>query len=511
AAEGWVGCDAPAPTTEICNLRDDDCNGFVDDVVGRGAPCLREAELPDGVHGCPGVKLCVPGEEQLHCTAPLPVPERCNLADDDCDGEVDEDFPQLGQPCPVGQGSCLRIGAFVCDPQEGTARCSAVPGEQQAEVCNYADDDCDGFTDEDFRSIAAGGDGVEGAAGDLDAYTDPEHCGACGRSCLGLFPHATARCAAGQPLPACVVESCEPGFFRAAATVCLPLEDPSCQLCAADLHCQLPGNRCLELDGGRHCGRDCAAGNLYGTAAGWCPEGFGCQPLPELGEGVAQCLPVSGSCSCRRPDEAGATRSCLSRGELGACAGLQLCDPETGWSPCSAAPPAAEVCNGQDDDCDGALDEEVAAPEEPCRQAGDHGSCPGEWRCAGEQGWQCSAAEPQAESCNYRDDDCDDTTDEGFLDPESGAYLGPEDCGRCGFSCAGAVLYAAAAACALEDGAAVCVAEQCAEGFFSPPGTRRICIPTAAGFDCSPCLDDAHCDGLAGGRCLPQGEEGRFC
>ena len=35
------------------------------------------------------------------------VPELCNGADDDCDGDIDEDFPEKGQPCDDGLlGAC---------------------------------------------------------------------------------------------------------------------------------------------------------------------------------------------------------------------------------------------------------------------------------------------------------------------------------------------------------------------------------------------------------------------
>src|SRR5690606_28690563 len=86
-----------------------------------------------------------------------------------------------------------------------------------------------------------------------------------------------------------------------------------------------------------------------------------------------------------------------------ACVGGELiCDGAVG--------PTPEVCNGLDDDCDGAADDglDVGAP---C--GSDEGECipgfrvcrDGEIVCDGEVG-------PMAESCNALDDDCDGDVDE---------------------------------------------------------------------------------------------------
>lgn len=81
--------DAP----EICNLKDDDCDGRMDE--GARAECgigwCRRLAV-----GCDGAS-CTPGKAQK---------ERCNLLDDDCDGDVDEDPDALceaGLTCRVGR------------------------------------------------------------------------------------------------------------------------------------------------------------------------------------------------------------------------------------------------------------------------------------------------------------------------------------------------------------------------------------------------------------------------
>src|SRR5690606_29808528 len=156
--------------------------------------------------------------------------------------------------------------------------------------------------------------------------------------------------------------------------------------------------RCLSFDDGKFCGRDCSAGNAHGIAAGECAEGFSCETFPEL-DGAQQCVPSSGSCSCLEGDR-GALRTCQVHDDDGTCFGTQSCVPETGWSVCSASAPEPETCNGQDDDCDGQIDEGVSEPEEACANTVGDDTCSAPWLCNGAAGWVCNAATPSAEVCN---------------------------------------------------------------------------------------------------------------
>jgi len=92
------------PTPETCANpgRDDDCNGVVDDVSGLNVSCLAATT---GGGTCPGTQQCQSG--QLSCVQqPLPS-ELCNGRDDDCDGKVDETF--LFDTDRMHCGNCVTV------------------------------------------------------------------------------------------------------------------------------------------------------------------------------------------------------------------------------------------------------------------------------------------------------------------------------------------------------------------------------------------------------------------
>jgi|GEM_PF-3016102 len=147
---------------EVCNGRDDNCVGGVDEGFDVGGDCTAGLGLCEG----DGVKVCNATGTGTVCDAQPDDPENelCDGLDNDCDGFVDEDFG-LGATCQVGVGACLSgQGTVVCLPDK-SAGCSAQPGEPSTDVCDAIDNDCDGRVD----NVPQGTDSV---CPDLDTVID---------------------------------------------------------------------------------------------------------------------------------------------------------------------------------------------------------------------------------------------------------------------------------------------------------------------------------------------------
>jgi hypothetical protein len=388
-------------------------------VDGRSRACFQS----NAWGTCTGVETCAPTQGWSACTAAVPAAEQCNGRDDDCDGVVDDGVVPPTQPCVNANAAGVCVGSWVCRAGGSGAvawQCTApVPAP---EACDYRDNDCDGDTDEDFRD----------ATGE---YFRVDNCGVCGYSCVGLIEHATMTCDTARATPACVVGGCAPGYYQQGDFACLPVTTDTCRVCETDANCPVPGDRCLDLDGGRFCGYDCAAGNRHGTPAGVCPEGYACVTDPQ-NAAIRQCRPLSGSCSCLAGD-AGRTRTCVRSNASGTCYGTETCQPASGWGTCTARVPALEVCNGVDDDCNG-FEDDVSGRGAACQVTatlpdGVH-SCAGVRVCqTGSTALVCNAPTPTVERCNYRDDDCDGQTDEAFPTLYQSCSAGVGACQRYGF------------------------------------------------------------------------------
>ena len=216
----------------------------------------------------------------------------------------------------------------------------------------------------DVQDVAL--DGLDGL--DADTFTPP-----------GKGPYESceqsAECSSGWCLPTrdgkqCSPKctgGCAPGFFCDATadpndgdtSICYPHFLRLCDPCKSDADCigfvptSFDNAKCLATpDGaGSFCGGDCAELG--------CPEGFKCTL-------EKQCVPNEGACECSQlAKEAALWTDCAHTNGNGTCAGTRTCAVD-GLTDCDAQTPAPEVCGGSDEDCDGAIDEDIVCDKETC-------------------------------------------------------------------------------------------------------------------------------------------------
>ncbi len=441
------GPEDPEGISELCNGEDDDCDGEVDEGFHVGEPC----DGPDDDLCAHGVLECRDdGTARCSDETKSDIKESCNAIDDDCDGETDEGFP-VGEPCDGPDADECANGAFVCTADGRGVACPFESPADLHEVCNGEDDDCDGQTDEGFPGLGEPCDGpdpdscengltvctADGAGVDCsgDFKDDVEVCNGLDDDCDGQVDEGFIDL--GRPCDGPDSDGCENGTWtcdRESEGLVCENEDPE----GVPELCNLKDDDCdgytdEDFDGlGFPCDGDdpdlCENGLAICTVDGTALECVSDEASPELCNGkdddcddlVDEDFLELGQ-ACDGPDE----DECVHGTWVCSQTGLMICE-ETGNV-------LRELCNGEDDDCDGRTDEGFAVGY-PC-DGDDADECElGTWACGEDQvSAVCVGDEGGggAEVCNDFDDDCDGDTDEGFVeDPSHGADLPDEWSGQ---------------------------------------------------------------------------------
>ncbi len=394
----WGGCVGAVNTSvEICNGRDDDCDGTIDDgVVATG--CYRDGD-GDG-HGTGGATVqcrdasraafgfCPVGwtNNNADCNDGVSAirpgaTEVCDGIDQDCDGMADEgatiacygdaDADGFGagasvQRCPDAArpafGMCpsgFTNVATDCNDSNGSVRPMA------PEICNGTDDDCDGTID----------DGVTASPCYADSDGDGYGAGSATTRCRDATRPAQGYCPFGSSNGATDCNDANPTVRPGGSETCNGLDD--------------------DCDG------TIDDGVLLSCYADADDDGY-----PTAGAVAEPLCPTPG------------------RAAVGGCAiNYTNRAPTTGNIDCQDAraninPGRPDFCDGEDNDCSGTVDDAEALSE--CSATGGYAGC---------RGGECRLL-----ACQPRRASCDGDLENGC---ETDLSTSDEHCGACGDRCPG--------------------------------------------------------------------------
>ncbi len=393
-ADGSVNPDA----IEICNGLDDDCDGVIDedlqtttfsDADGDG---FGDATTPhDACEGAEGRVTNNEDCDDLNADVSPAGTEVCNEFDDNCDGAIDEgvtnafyadaDADAYGDAAGIVSACSMPEGYVADDTDCDDANATANPAG--SEVCDLADNDCDGAVDEGVTRIW---------------YVDLD-----GDS-FGVPDSVQDACA-------------QPTGYAASADDCddadASINPDAIEVCdGVDQDCDTMVDDGFDSDGDTT--PDCADEE---RCDGFDNDGDGLVDEADAVDATTWAIDYDG-------DGFGSGRYTITQCDApsGYVANTEDCDD----TDASINPGAAESCNGADDDCDGAADDGLTVSTWYIDRDGDlYGDAATALTdCAAPVGYvvadgDCddldNTVHPAAsESCNGLDDDCDGTTDNGL-------------------------------------------------------------------------------------------------
>ncbi len=499
----WV-CPYDEETYEdeeiTCDLMDNDCDGEADEGYDTrvdpsncgscGNVCVFVNAVGECVDAACVLGVCnenfwnvdsnVENGCEYPCTLSNEGVEQCDAIDNDCDGQIDEDYDLQADVahCGACNNACnFANGAGACraavceldgcdegfvnlngDPEDG-CELECTPSNEGEEVCDTIDNDCDGVADEGF-----------------DLEGDPSHCGFCNNVCG--FGNARPLCVEGL----CAQGDCNEGFWDVngndadGCEYACNLSNEGEEICdTLDNDCDGSSDEGFDvINDPQHCGvcnRVCDYANSAplcrngGCLLGECDEGFvdidgeinnGCEyECTPTEEDTEICDTLDNDCN-GQTDEGFDLSTDLEH--CGACD--EACEPDNAVAICSDGNCSFEECEEGFYDLDG---EQESGCEYECPDVG------------------------RPEVCDNIDNDCD-----GLIDEDFDTDTDTSNCGECGTVCS---YDNGVAAC--RDGG--CILAGCQDGWWNndgdaADGCEYACNLTTGGVEGCDNIDN-DCDG----------------
>ena len=391
----WAGCTAQFPRAEDCNYLDDDCNGFADEGLtsrscgtdtgecisasqlcanGAWSQCDNTGPIPElcdnkdnncdgttdnffGPDDCPIGQIagCTNGEWGICQFVTGNITDNCDGLDNDNDGQIDEDFAST--TCSAsGIGECSE-GVTVCNNASGVICTGEGPAP---EICDGLDNDCDNQIDESLQRACTTSGMAVGAQRCINADWGPcdpinhapEICDNLDNDWNGLVDdNLIVSCYLGsngtEGVGVCKsgLRSCTSGAWGG----CLGQVLPSTEICdGLDNDC----DGLIDEDLTRSTNElgECSINTETCSAGVWISNNE-YSPVTDN-----NCDDIDQDCNGVNDNDYAPTPTSCGIGECAAVGNL-ICQAGLQTDTCTAGTPIAEVCDTKDNNCNGIPDD----------------------------------------------------------------------------------------------------------------------------------------------------------